>query len=446
MAINFIEEAVTETNNKRPANEPIDIIIPLLDRPELRSIQLKCLNSVKENTTVSHTLTIVISDVKDIQWLKDWANDYPTTCTPKDVKIIEKPERVGLNQAINIGVRDTDNEYICILCGDIKVYKHWLKLMRETLEIDSKLFGWVSGTLIEDEELENPSPEQPFVRLIPFNLSMSLLTRTSFLKLGTMDTEFDKGNSFEDDDLFMRYYMAGYRPHGCSEAIGIHLGPQSSFKSTFSEEERAMRYFRNSSRFYKKWMLWSANLGNLPFIQLFADRYDWMRYHAEGSIVDIGCAGGMTFGDKATNVDVDKYDCPNFVRSKAEELPFPDNNFDTACLGDVLEHVKDPVVVIREARRVARRQVLISVPRENDDKIILKKDKPDLYEKEYDHWIRDNKPKDVTNDDEFPHLLHRRIYRHKLLIDQLKEAGFTKFEIRPVIKRYYQGYFVRAIC
>ena len=52
------------------------------------------------------------------------------------------------------------------------------------------------------------------------------------------------------------------------------------------------------------------------------------------------------------------------VHSTARDLPFADNEFDTACAIEVLEHVPDPERTLAEMVRVARRHVLVSVPRE----------------------------------------------------------------------------------
>ena len=48
----------------------------------------------------------------------------------------------------------------------------------------------------------------------------------------------------------------------------------------------------------------------------------------------------------------------------AETLPFPDSSVDVVVLGEILEHVFDPVAVVREAARVARRLVIGSTPHE----------------------------------------------------------------------------------
>jgi ubiquinone/menaquinone biosynthesis C-methylase UbiE len=59
--------------------------------------------------------------------------------------------------------------------------------------------------------------------------------------------------------------------------------------------------------------------------------------------------------------------CPeglDFVVGDAHALPFEDGSFDLACAIEMLEQSPDPARVLGELRRVARRHVLVSVPRE----------------------------------------------------------------------------------
>ena len=46
------------------------------------------------------------------------------------------------------------------------------------------------------------------------------------------------------------------------------------------------------------------------------------------------------------------------------QLPFADGEFDLATAIEVLEHVPDPAATLAEMRRIARRHLLVSVPRE----------------------------------------------------------------------------------
>lgn len=53
--------------------------------------------------------------------------------------------------------------------------------------------------------------------------------------------------------------------------------------------------------------------------------------------------------------------------SDAHELPFPDESVDVCICTEVLEHVIDPGMVIRELLRVARNFVILSTPRAADE-------------------------------------------------------------------------------
>lgn len=82
--------------------------------------------------------------------------------------------------------------------------------------------------------------------------------------------------------------------------------------------------------------------------------------HATAPILNIGCGINPCgwSGSHCTHFDIDVWDYPNFVQGDAHNLPFPDNSFATAVMGDMLEHVVDPVRVLQEAARVAPKVVM----------------------------------------------------------------------------------------
>lgn len=105
------------------------------------------------------------------------------------------------------------------------------------------------------------------------------------------------------------------------------------------------------------------------------NRYNWIRMNApqDKKIVDIGSCYGFVFCDYdrrlVTSVDLDDYShiIDNFVQADAKSLPFPDKSFDIAVLGEILEHqnkTRDVEDIIREACRVSREFVIITVPNE----------------------------------------------------------------------------------
>ncbi len=97
------------------------------------------------------------------------------------------------------------------------------------------------------------------------------------------------------------------------------------------------------------------------------------------SVAVIGCGKGkylefvLASGRKAVGLDISPVCAAEAharcagraVLADALVLPFPDNSFDTVTLWDILEHLHDDCAALRESLRVARRNVLISVPGED---------------------------------------------------------------------------------
>ena len=86
-------------------------------------------------------------------------------------------------------------------------------------------------------------------------------------------------------------------------------------------------------------------------------------------VVNLGCESdpggfGRNPVARAVNVDIDLWKIPRFVCADAARLPFRDKAFATALLGDMLDHVSDPVSVLYEAVRVARKRIVATLPDE----------------------------------------------------------------------------------
>lgn len=98
-----------------------------------------------------------------------------------------------------------------------------------------------------------------------------------------------------------------------------------------------------------------------------------------GSVLEVGCGEGeitRRLHDRFGNVTaLDLPDAglrtrwqsqrgPRFLHADGQRLPFPGNRFDTLVSVEVLEHLPDPGAGLREYARVARRNLVLSVPRE----------------------------------------------------------------------------------
>ena len=116
----------------------------------------------------------------------------------------------------------------------------------------------------------------------------------------------------------------------------------------------------------------------------------FVQKHAGNSIVDLGCATGnyclhlATLGYSVRGADIN----PEYIRIACERgvdahriedrIPFEDASCDSVILFEVLEHVAAPGPLLSEARRIARKNVLITTP--NSDNTVLLQQQGVLYE------------------------------------------------------------------
>lgn len=89
---------------------------------------------------------------------------------------------------------------------------------------------------------------------------------------------------------------------------------------------------------------------------------------AEDQVLDLGCGCGVVAKllSKKLSVKVIGIDIRDvrlfdftFVLYDGKTLPFPGNYFDLVLIAYVLHHANDPVTVLKEARRVSKRYVVI---------------------------------------------------------------------------------------
>jgi len=96
--------------------------------------------------------------------------------------------------------------------------------------------------------------------------------------------------------------------------------------------------------------------------------------------LDIGCGDGLLLaalakaGVMASGIDVSEEGAKKCKEKgfdvsvadiSTEDLPFHDKTFDTVIMLDILEHLYDPEALLREAVRVSKQNIIISVPNFN---------------------------------------------------------------------------------
>ena len=163
--------------------------------------------------------------------------------------------------------------------------------------------------------------------------------------------------------------------------------------------------------------------------ELNKERVAFLESHLpEGSVLDLGCGPGgwsrwmSERGHHVVSLDAQRIyldaaqGMDRRVQASALQLPFRDACLDSVVCMDVLEHLDDDLAAIREMRRVARKRLLLTLPR-GDDSL-------DRYNLTFLHW------QDRT---------HRRAYTEESLRDLLHAAGCDRFTIVPELAIPWAG-------
>lgn len=141
--------------------------------------------------------------------------------------------------------------------------------------------------------------------------------------------------------------------------------------STEAYSSANQRKYTHKSRLYK----WHVD----AFLQ---EIYHLLAQTEAQSVLDAGCGEGfvthylaqqnpalrltgMDLNPEAIAYAQDHFgDVAHFRTGSLYKLPFSDNSFDLVVCSEVLEHLEDTERAVSELKRVARRHVLITVPRE----------------------------------------------------------------------------------
>lgn len=172
-----------------------------------------------------------------------------------------------------------------------------------------------------------------------------------------------------------------------------------------------------------------------------------------GVVLDVGCMDGRQWKypiptETVTRplpitdmilVDMDKWRNEfefKFVRCLGENLPFKNQSVDSVVFGDILEHVKDPNILLKEGKRLTRDRIVISVPNEYKYNAIHQpfqtKEKHIKNGENIQELILNQTTKHVSNmcidaidDNKLEHIFHKRFFNEETF-EKLIKDNFEK--------------------
>ena len=344
-----------------------------------------CIESIR-NTVPESAREIVVVDNASQDGSVEWLRAQP------DIILRENPVNSGFPKGCNEGVECASKENdIFLLNNDTVLTPNSLFWLRMGL-YESDLHGATGSisnhvsnaqmVIFKEPTLENyfsfaketnipmQFPYEEKLYLVGFAL---LIKRSVFDQVGPLDERFSPGN-YEDTDYGLRVITAGYKNLLCKNSFIIHHGSKSFGKNvtTFNNVLQI-----NAEKFKQKWDI-NPHYYLHPRLELV--RQVTEARTSQLNILDIGCGcGALSAALKGVYPNAATYGV-EIVPSAANiakhigsvicgdietiEFPWPENFFDYIVMGDVLEHLHEPAIVLQKLYKHIKTggHIIVSMP------------------------------------------------------------------------------------
>lgn len=224
-------------------NKTVTVVVAHFNGSEFIQVALE---SVYKQTMLPSEVIVVDDGSRstEIDFLKSLQGDYP-------FKLILQ-ENTGQSGARNNGVAHAASELICFLDQDDLFLPNHIEILVSALEGEIPRMAFTYGDLWRQTEdgvvlshtcvnLESQHPHTDIETLIRTNMfilpSAVCIRKSAFLAVGGFD---ERLRGYEDDDLFLRLFLAGYSSKFIPRAVTIWTLNKSS--TSFSEAMARSRF------------------------------------------------------------------------------------------------------------------------------------------------------------------------------------------------------------
>lgn len=344
-----------------------------------------CIESIR-TTVLKDTYEIVVvdnaSEDGSIEWLRK----------QQDIILRENQENSGFTKGCNEGIEMASKENdIFLLNNDTILPPNALFWLRMGL-YESEIYGTVGSVsnhvsnrqkisvpnatienLINFAEQNNIPLKYPYEEKIYLVGFAILIKRTVYDKIGPLDERFSPGN-YEDNDYGIRVLIAGYKNILCKNSFIIHFGSKSFLKN---ENNFSNILEINRNKFKEKWGIdcYYYFYPRMELIDLIEEKKEMPL-----NILDIGCGcGAISACIKGIYPNAKTYGieimpaAANIAKNITEvicgdvetlDFPYSEGFFDYIIMGDVLEHLHEPSIVLKKLYKYIKinGHIIVSMP------------------------------------------------------------------------------------
>jgi GT2 family glycosyltransferase len=338
----------------------------------------QCLNSILKYTPQDlYELIIIDNHSEDgtVQYLKEFQKSNKNI----NIKLIFNEENLGFPKGCNLGIKESNKKFILFLNNDTVVTNNWLLNLLNCINTSNDIgaVGPVTNYCSNYQSINinynNLEEMQLFAK--QYNISderlweerlnligYCLLVRRKVLdEIGYFDENFSPGN-YEDDDLSLRIFNAGYKLILCKDTFIHHHGSKSfSSNNNFLELlERNSKKFENKWGFNRDYSLFIRN----DLINLIPENISQDNNNL--NFLEVGCACGATLlkikniykNANLYGIELNK-SAAKIASQFAEiligdvenlDIHYPKGFFNYILLPDILEHLKDPWTFLKKIK------------------------------------------------------------------------------------------------
>ncbi|MEB3767350.1 glycosyltransferase family A protein [Acinetobacter sp. MD2] len=209
----------------------------------------RALKSIFEQTYLANEV-IVVNDGSTPE-----EKDALYTLQKKYTFTILDKENGGQGSARNFGVTHSQSDYICFLDQDDFYLPQHIELLYDAIPANDTLFGFVYGDCKEADEngcivlgqMINEHSKHPKLNIFDFIESdmfilpsASLICKKAYSSVSGFDEQF---MGYEDDDLFLRIFRAGYNHYYIEDAVYVWCIHSNSTSYSIKMSRSRYRYF-----------------------------------------------------------------------------------------------------------------------------------------------------------------------------------------------------------